>query len=504
MLTLYKSSLRLMRCLPEDIIGCRFNLEYDESQNRSLSTKRSSVIWSVPFCRALTALFVHPMWNKTTAALAVAIQYTIIASNGDRGPWIMPGPGCDTFLARLLDRKRQQPDASVTELRRQLHDEISAPRIDGFGRVLGTDADSDWDLLFQAIEGLAKPAAEPAYRPPSDPFLVHREHLDLLEKALNSMRRMGVPKFMPLDLYNRLINGRRSARDYPQQEDLKALRDYDILCELERLAFRAKQTPLDATEVPNTQPDVVIPETQQEPRGRNRPQSEPRRFSQQPTDVPSTVQPRKRARLEVLSTSQLEPSTVRPRKHARLGVPSASQLEPKPSDVAPARSTPGDLGKLSLQSQPEHRSDTSRVSDLFEPHKLSPPLDSVGDGDVGDGIDCGDDTDDGSGAWADSEASLTVVGPRNRHSMDDRDPIWDDWLPRGLPARYAKDAVSTHDDEPSGPSAEGAVSTNDHGHSGPSVKDAAAPVEVFEIPGGTSLLPFVALEKQMAVAATFE
>jgi hypothetical protein len=35
LLTLYKACLRLMRCLPEDIIGCRFNMKYDLEQNRA-------------------------------------------------------------------------------------------------------------------------------------------------------------------------------------------------------------------------------------------------------------------------------------------------------------------------------------------------------------------------------------------------------------------------------------------------------------------------------------
>jgi hypothetical protein len=511
MLTLYKSCLRLMRCLPEDIIGCRFNLEYDESQNRSLSAKRPSVIWSAPFCRALTALLVHPMWNKTTAPLAAAIQYTVIASTNDCGPWIMQLPGCDTFLARLLDRKRQQPDANVTELRRQLHDEISAPRVVGFGRFIGTDADSDWDLLFHTIEVLAKPAAEPAHRLPSDPLLVHREHLDLLEKALDSMRRMGVPKFMPLDLYNRLINGRRSARDYPQQEDLRALRNYDILCELERLAFKGKQTPLAAAEVPNTQPDV-IPETQQEPRGRKRFRSEPRQqVPQEPTDLPAAVQPRKRARLEV---------------------PSTSQLEPEPSDAAPACSSRSDLGKFSLQSQPEHQSETgSRVSDLFEPHKLSPPRGVIDDRSVGHDIEDGEIIDDGSVGndtedgeiidnaetdgpplpapdddiddiydssnasvnWTSSDGSHAGLGPWKRHANDDWDPIWDSYQPNGLPSHSAEEAVPTPVDAPSGASVENAVSANDHENSDPSAEAAVAPYEAYELPEGASILPLLGL-----------
>ncbi|KAH6631247.1 hypothetical protein F5144DRAFT_647669 [Chaetomium tenue] len=247
MLTLYKCCLRLMRCLPEDIISCRFDLEYDIDQNRAL-TRGQSLLWSGPFCQSLAALLVHPMWDGAVAPLAAATQYTVIVETKNDGPWAMEVPGFDTFLAELLRRKREQPDKNTAELRRQLHVEMAVPEKDIYGRITGI-CHSRWDILFQTIENLTVLDAEPSDQTPplprqtrgaSEPFLVHRRHLELLTKALNSMTHMGFPMFMPLELMYRGISGRRSVRDYPQANQIVALREYSLLCERERVAYKAK------------------------------------------------------------------------------------------------------------------------------------------------------------------------------------------------------------------------------------------------------------------------
>lgn len=101
--------------------------------------------------------------------------------------------------------------------------------------------------MFHTIENLAAVVDPSDQTPPprqtrgaSEPFLVHRRHLELLTKALNSMTHMGFPTFMPLELLGGGISGRRSVRDYPQAYHIVALREYSLLCERERVAYRAK------------------------------------------------------------------------------------------------------------------------------------------------------------------------------------------------------------------------------------------------------------------------
>ena len=126
LLTLYKSCLRLMRCLPEDIISCQYDLDYDMSQNRQYNPhqgKQASLVWSVPFCKLLTALLVHPLWAGNVQLLALSIQYAVIVDTVDRqGPWgaNVKVPAWDGFLSSLLNIKRGSPQRSVVDIRQEL------------------------------------------------------------------------------------------------------------------------------------------------------------------------------------------------------------------------------------------------------------------------------------------------------------------------------------------------------------------------------------------------
>ncbi len=237
LLTLYKACLRLMRCLPEDIISCRFNLEYDLSQNRNLARGPQSLLWSSSFCTSLVALLVHPMWNCSVAALAVAIQYAVIVDTGDLRDLDAEVPGTDMFLRRLLDPGHQASTNGAVDARRELHRRMSGPLRDVYGRETGPRT-SPWDVLFEAIENTVDPRQPEDLRLRSGPFQVHSRHLEMVGKALDSVSHMGFPRQMPVNLYNRAIGGRRSTKDYPQQRDLRELRSYSILCERERLALK--------------------------------------------------------------------------------------------------------------------------------------------------------------------------------------------------------------------------------------------------------------------------
>ncbi|KAL2174230.1 uncharacterized protein P884DRAFT_332299 [Thermothelomyces heterothallicus CBS 202.75] len=249
LLTLYKACLRLMRCLPQDIIGCRHNLEYDMDQNRAMA-KGQSRFWSGPFCRVLTSLLVHPMWHGAITALAAAIQYTVIVETDDDrhlGVDITESES-DRFLSKLYRRLRRQPDTKIADLRQQLEEDLSEPQRDRFGlEIRSMTETSHWNLLFRAIEAQVRASSDRSQRPSgssqdrSGPFLVHRRHLDILHRALDSLTHMGFPMFHTVDMYDRAIAGRRSPRNYPQLEDLRELYEYGLLCELERYAFVEKQ-----------------------------------------------------------------------------------------------------------------------------------------------------------------------------------------------------------------------------------------------------------------------
>ncbi len=146
-LTLYRTCLRLMRCLPDDIISCRYDLEYDANQNRAISEGHRRLIWSAPFCRSLTRLLVHPLWGGSAHLLAIAIRYVAMADTGDDGPWNNNVLASNGFLSRLFAAKRQNPGQKLSEIRSELRQE---------GRdsndFLGESSHDLWDLLFEAVE----------------------------------------------------------------------------------------------------------------------------------------------------------------------------------------------------------------------------------------------------------------------------------------------------------------------------------------------------------------
>lgn len=238
LLTLYKSSLRLVHCLPRDIISCRFDLEYDGRQNRVLKAKGQSLMWSGPFCSSLAQLLVHPLWDSDISPLVLAIQYALVVDTNDSGPWGVPFANADGFLARLFQAKQDHPDTSVTKLRRRLNRQSSAATRDEYGRPTSNVTRSSWNIFFQALEALVKDKKPPTRR--SGPFLVHVRHLDMVIEALDATRHMGFSRFLSGELNHRGIAGRRAVKDYPVQDKLRELVEYDILCERERLAFREK------------------------------------------------------------------------------------------------------------------------------------------------------------------------------------------------------------------------------------------------------------------------
>jgi hypothetical protein len=239
-----------MHCLPEDIIGCRYNLWYDISQNRMMSGGRQSQIWSSQFCRKLAALLVQPIWGGLGAAfnLAIAIQYAVIVDTDDHGPWVVNVPTWDTFLKALLDRKRVSPEQKVSDIRKQLRSESTASG-NVFDQLHNVESyGSDWDHLFEALERISETrdggeARKDGRKDPSEPFSVHVRHLEQLERALDSITHRGLPRF-PLTVhdYSHGMNGEIASMDcYPRQGDLKNLRDYSILREMERVSYLEKQ-----------------------------------------------------------------------------------------------------------------------------------------------------------------------------------------------------------------------------------------------------------------------
>ncbi|KAK3350240.1 hypothetical protein B0T25DRAFT_633424 [Lasiosphaeria hispida] len=243
-LRLYKTSLRLMRCLPDDILSEDLFLKYNDSQNRlfkvskpnspGVTTTKQSKIWTPGFCNELSELLLHPMWKYSCLRLATALQYTVISVTDDRRPWRTTGtPGWDPFPRLLQDASRdEQQGRPLAEIRQALAERSA--REDPC-----LEQESDWNNLFSMIELEARRLRKKETKPskPADGLLyvVHLKHLKVLRRALDSMSYMGYKMFTQTIEVGRGVGDRRSTKDYPLVGDFRELRDYVMIRTLEKL-----------------------------------------------------------------------------------------------------------------------------------------------------------------------------------------------------------------------------------------------------------------------------
>ncbi|KAK0726172.1 hypothetical protein B0T21DRAFT_350341 [Apiosordaria backusii] len=303
MLTMYKIFLRVHRCFPEDLIGCRHMLEYDLSQNRPFKTDRSrpgrndtepvktgrSRLWSGPFCENLYKLSGHPMWQNNLELLALAIQYVIIVDTNDQNPWSPEIPHGDFAFLHAMVSEMNKPGVlerdTMTEIRtrvvERLRDTERAQARGRGGLPLPTAAPASapanasppvWSLLFERIELIvdksrpkSKGKKEKAVctRKATEFYLVHNNHLELLTRALDTVGPAGFPMYPPVGLIHAGTNGRLPTGGYPNSSQYVELRSYAQLCERERIAWYKKNMPV---------PDVEVACTpEQRPGGRKPP-----------------------------------------------------------------------------------------------------------------------------------------------------------------------------------------------------------------------------------------
>ncbi|KAK4456898.1 hypothetical protein QBC42DRAFT_320846 [Cladorrhinum samala] len=264
--TLHKSCLRLLDCLPNDIISCRFNLEYD-SQSNNRQTAKPLMIW------------IHPMWQGDFRLLALGIQYLVLVDTQDRSSWTLETPD-EPLFNELKKVKAAHPNLTVAEARKRATDRVRQGTWSTFPDPVpkGT-AEPMWSVLFRTIEEVveaarpapADPQPEPQVQPecpappegarkrarprkppvqpheastparePCESLKVKQDHLKSLGRALDLMTHLGFPNFLPVNIYNRGINGRRANADYPVASQMRALLSYSILRERERARWQSK------------------------------------------------------------------------------------------------------------------------------------------------------------------------------------------------------------------------------------------------------------------------
>ncbi|KAK4213113.1 hypothetical protein QBC37DRAFT_374328 [Rhypophila decipiens] len=221
MRTLYKTCLRLWKCVPEDIISRQFYLVYDQSQNiRGRKDGKESLIWSTTFCKHLCALIPHDVWATQPSRLATAIFYVVKVDKHDLRPWSEDSPveEMSDMLPMWMAEEAARPDnegASVVDVRKQV--------------VQKHGPSSWWNWLFCGIESVIqrkrteikkKVADQPSW---DRDLQVHNRHLEILIEAIDGLAGpTGFPPFLPLSLIRPAVNGARSVRDFPTKSDIRA------------------------------------------------------------------------------------------------------------------------------------------------------------------------------------------------------------------------------------------------------------------------------------------
>ncbi|KAM7212247.1 hypothetical protein V8F06_012383 [Rhypophila decipiens] len=204
--TLYKTCLRLWKCVPEDIISRQFYLVYDQSQNiRGRKDGKESLIWSTTFCKHLCALITHDVWATQPSRLATAIFYLVKVDKHNLHPWSEDSPVeemSDMFPMWMAEEAARPGNegASVVDVRKQV--------------VQKHGPSSWWNWLFCGIESVIqrkrteikkKVADQPSW---DRDLQVHNRHLEILIEALDGLAGLtGFLLFRPLSLIRPAVNG---------------------------------------------------------------------------------------------------------------------------------------------------------------------------------------------------------------------------------------------------------------------------------------------------------
>jgi hypothetical protein len=251
---LYKSCLRFMRCLPMQIIGLQHNMEHDVIWTESQGKCMTHV-----FCATLKDLLVHPMWKGSPDKLALAIQYAIIVKSDDRRPWNPPAKALlgrgSSFLRDLHRASQDEPDISLVEHRRRIAEQDQQAG----GRAA-------FDCLLECIEKQIQKKKKKhndksteGRRLGKGPYVVKQVHLNMVAAALDKTGVNGCPMFLPVETLSRLINNRRPTSDYPQKDQLRELRDYELFAEFERRLCRQRQdNESDSDAEPEPEPELPL------------------------------------------------------------------------------------------------------------------------------------------------------------------------------------------------------------------------------------------------------
>ncbi|KAI0473325.1 hypothetical protein GGR56DRAFT_698344 [Xylariaceae sp. FL0804] len=235
---LWRHTLRFMDIFVEELIGPRFDLEYDNEANKRITVGGQSVHhpnWSQGFCEKLHELVSHPTWMGQPGPLAVALQYVVKCRTNDqrRSRWPRENYTTDMFVGELQNVHETFQDGTKTVA--ELHDEAV--------RRLGT-IPSPVSRLFRCIEDRVLDVdVEPLRGNPASPpaYLVATLDLTRLIQALDDqVDAYGLPLHRRTATTAMMVTAAKHSYDLPKTNGLEMCRER-VLLALRRDKLRARR-----------------------------------------------------------------------------------------------------------------------------------------------------------------------------------------------------------------------------------------------------------------------
>lgn len=190
---MWKTCARFLRCLPTELIGMRYGLEYNADQ--------ASQNWTASFCNHLIKIIAHPIFDNNPAKIALAIKFSVCS--WQRLKWVIPDLN-DLFLQVLREVAEDSDEMVGAEL---VRDSIKEWRVRWPGGGL-----PPWAQLLRAIVANCK-------RPISSAQFPHRvatEHVNAIVASLNETKHGQMPLYHSADLSDRVLRDIRATTDLPK------------------------------------------------------------------------------------------------------------------------------------------------------------------------------------------------------------------------------------------------------------------------------------------------
>ncbi|KAI7773076.1 hypothetical protein LA080_012001 [Diaporthe eres] len=189
---LWKTCARFLRCLPTELIGMRYGLEYDAGQ--------PTQNWTASFCNHLVKIIAHPIFNNSPAKIALAVKFSVCS--WQRLKWDIPDLN-DLFLPVLKEVAEDNDELVGAEL---VRDSIKEWR----ARWPEEDLPQWAQLLRAIVANSKKPISTAEY-----PHQVTTEHVGATAASLNEIRHGKLRVYHSADLFERGLRHIRGTGDLP-------------------------------------------------------------------------------------------------------------------------------------------------------------------------------------------------------------------------------------------------------------------------------------------------